>query len=54
MLKSDKMSLEEVFLQVTENAAEEENAETSEEETETAPVSDNTEKTENKEEGETK
>ena len=42
MLKSDKMSLEEVFLQVTENAAEEENAETSEEETETAPVSDNT------------
>ena len=46
MLKSDKMSLEEVFLQVTENAAEEE--------TETAPVSDNTEKTENKEEGETK
>ena len=54
MLKSDKMSLEEVFLQVTGNAAEEENAETSEEETETAPVSDNTEKTENKEEGETK
>lgn len=54
MLKSDKMSLEEVFLQVTENAVEEENAETSEEETETAPVSDNTEKTENKEEGETK
>ena len=54
MLKSDKMSLEEVFLQVTENAAEEENAETSEEETETAPVSDNTEKNENKEEGETK
>ena len=54
MLKSDKMSLEEVFLQVTENAAEEENAEPSEEETETAPVSDNTEKTENKEEGETK
>ena len=54
MLKSDKMSLEEVFLHVTENAAEEENAETSEEETETAPVSDNTEKTENKEEGETK
>lgn len=54
MLKSDKMSLEEVFLQVTENAAEEENAETSEEETETAPVSGNTEKTENKEEGETK
>lgn len=54
MLKSDKMSLEEVFLQVTENAAEEENAETSEEETETAPVSDNTEKIENKEEGETK
>lgn len=54
MLKSDKMSLEEVFLQVTENAAEEENAETAEEETETAPVSDNTEKTENKEEGETK
>lgn len=54
MLKSDKMSLEEVFLQVTENAAEEENTETSEEETETAPVSDNTEKTENKEEGETK
>lgn len=54
MLKSDKMSLEEVFLQVTENAAEEENAETSEEETETAPVSDNTEKAENKEEGETK
>ena len=54
MLKSDKMSLEEVFLQGTENAAEEENAETSEEETETAPVSDNTEKTENKEEGETK
>ena len=54
MLKADKMSLEEVFLQVTENAAEEENAETAEEETETAPVSDNTEKTENKEEGETK
>ena len=54
MLKSDKMSLEEVFLQVTENAAEEENAETAEEETETAPVSDNTEKNENKEEGETK
>ena len=54
MLKSDKMSLEEVFLQVTENAAEEENAETSEEETETTPVSENTEKTENKEEGETK
>ena len=54
MLKSDKMSLEEVFLQVTGNAAEEENAETSGEETGTAPVSDNTEKTENKEEGETK
>ena len=54
MLKSDKMSLEEVFLQVTENSAEEENAETSEEETEPAPVSDNTEKIENKEEGETK
>ena len=55
MLKSDKMSLEEVFLQVTENASEEEKKEenTEEEKTEDAPVSGN-EENENKEEGETK
>ena len=51
MLKSDKMSLEEVFLQVTENASEEEKKE---ENTEDTSDSDSAEKNENEEEGETK